>query len=69
MPNRNLRTVKLTPIALGICEACKAEFQSKQPIESDAEAEITFQFNDHKCEPRVAIQNPAPVFLAGHSEK
>jgi hypothetical protein len=47
---RSLRIVKLTPIALGMCEACNAKFQSKQPVESDAEAEITFQFNHHSCE-------------------
>ena len=45
----NLRIVKLTPIALSFCESCKAEFQSMQPIENDAEAEMKKVFETHTC--------------------
>jgi len=46
---RNLRIVKLTPIALSFCESCKAEFKSMQPIEDDAEAEMKKAFETHSC--------------------
>jgi len=46
---RNLRIVKLTPIALSFCEFCNAEFQSMQPIEDDAEAEMKKAFETHTC--------------------
>jgi len=46
---RNLRIVKLTPIALSFCESCKAEFKSMQPIEDDAEAEMKKAYERHTC--------------------
>src|SRR5947209_19147626 len=49
MPKRDLRVVKRTPIALGICERCNLQFRSKEPAEDDAEAEIWAQFDNHKC--------------------
>jgi len=49
MMRRNLRIVKRTPIALSFCESCKAEFQSMQAIEDDAEAEMKKAFETHTC--------------------
>src|SRR6266478_3299058 len=49
MPKRDLRVVKRTPIALGICERCNLQFSSNEPAEDDAEAEIWGQFDNHKC--------------------
>jgi len=49
MPKRDLRIVKRTPIALGICERCNLQFSSNQPAEDDAEAELWAEFDNHKC--------------------
>ena len=49
MPYRNLRIVKLTPIAIGICEGCNCRFHSNEPVEDNAELEIQRQFDGHKC--------------------
>jgi hypothetical protein len=48
-PPRNLRIVKLTPIAIGVCEFCNFQFHSNEPIEDSAEQEIQRQFVDHEC--------------------
>jgi len=49
MAKRNLRIIKLTPIALAICESCNMQFTSHQSIEDDAEAEMKTAFNSHTC--------------------
>jgi hypothetical protein len=49
MPKPTLRIVKLTPIAIGVCEACNMQFHSKQPLEDNAEIELKIRFNKHKC--------------------
>ena len=49
MPKGNLRIVKLTPIAIGVCETCNMEFNSNQPLEENAEIDLNIQFNKHKC--------------------
>src|SRR5438067_11922917 len=49
MAKRILKIVKLTPIALSYCESCDAQFQSHQPVEDDAEAEMRILFKKHKC--------------------
>lgn len=46
---RTLRILKNTPIALAICEACNSQFHSRQPLEDDAEAEMTQAFDAHEC--------------------
>jgi hypothetical protein len=51
MPKGNLRIVKLTPIAIGVYEACNMEFHSNQPLEDNAEIDLNIQFNKHKCQP------------------
>jgi len=50
MAKRNLRIVKLTPIAIGICEFCNTQFKSHQSIEDDAEAELKTAFDSHTCQ-------------------
>jgi len=57
MLRHNLRIVKRTPIALGICERCNSQFKSNQPAEDDMEAEIRAQFDAHKCKPMDSSQN------------
>ena len=49
MTGRNLKVVKLTPIALSFCQCCKAEFRSTRPVEDDAEAEMKKAFETHTC--------------------
>jgi hypothetical protein len=49
MPTRNLRIVKLTPIAIGVCEFCDFQFHSSEPIEDSAERDIQRKFVDHEC--------------------
>jgi septal ring-binding cell division protein DamX len=56
MPTRNLKIVKLTPIAIGVCEAYNMQFHSNQPIEESAETDLNIQFNKHKCKPLDASQ-------------
>ena len=51
MLKRNLRLVKLTPIAIGVCERCNSQFQSSQALEYDAEAELWAAFDAHMCKP------------------
>jgi hypothetical protein len=49
MPTRNLRIVKLTPVAIGVCEFCNFQFHSNEPIGDGAELEIQRQFVNHQC--------------------
>jgi hypothetical protein len=49
MPERKLSIVKRTPIALGFCQACHIEFNSKERIEDDAEEELRMLFSAHVC--------------------
>jgi hypothetical protein len=49
MPTRNLKIVKLTPIAIGVCEFCDFHFHSSEPIEDSAERDIRRKFVDHEC--------------------
>ena len=50
MQERKLKIVKLTPIALAICERCKTTFQSYRRVEDEAEREMTALFERHECE-------------------
>jgi hypothetical protein len=50
MAKRNLEIVKLTPIAIGICDICNTQFKSHQSIEDDAEAELKSAFDAHTCQ-------------------
>jgi hypothetical protein len=55
MPTRKLRIVKIAPPpVLGICERCNAHFKSSAP---DTEADITAQFDAHKCKPIDSSKN------------
>ena len=49
MLKRTLKIVKHTPIAIAICESCRLEFKSHQPVEDDAEAEMKAAFEAHEC--------------------
>lgn len=49
MPERKLRIVKRTPIALSLCEACNMEFTSLQRSEDEAEQEMKALFAAHVC--------------------
>jgi len=56
MPHRKLRIVRLTPIALGLCEHCNGQFHSRKRIEEEAKAELLAQFDVHRCQRREANQ-------------
>jgi hypothetical protein len=57
MPKRNLRIVNLTPIVIGVCERCNAQFKSSQPLVDDAESEMRAAFDAHKCKLVDSSQN------------
>jgi hypothetical protein len=61
MPNRKLRIVKLTPVALGLCEHCNGQFHSLKPSENDAKAEIAAQFDVHQCQRQDANHAASPL--------
>jgi hypothetical protein len=48
MANRQLRIVKKTPPAIGVCERCTAQFK---------DGDIQAQFATHKCKPIDSSQN------------
>jgi NMD protein affecting ribosome stability and mRNA decay len=50
MQKRKLKIVKLTPIALAVCERCNATFQSYRRGEDEAEREMKALFERHDCE-------------------
>ena len=50
MQQRKLKVVKLTPIALAVCQRCNMTFQSWQRIEDDAEREMNALFERHECQ-------------------
>jgi hypothetical protein len=58
MPDRKLRIVKRTPIALAFCEACKTEFTSLHRIEDETEQELKSLFAAHTCKPEDAGKEP-----------
>jgi len=66
MPKRDLRVVKRTPIALGICERCNLQFSSNESAEDDAEAELWVQFDNHKCQPGDANPQHAKPASVGY---
>ena len=49
IPKPNLKIIKLTPIALGICESCNMKFESLETLEDDAEIEMKTAFDAHTC--------------------
>jgi len=49
MTKRTLKIFKLTPIALSECENCGEQFQSRQAVEDDAEAEMRTAVQQHQC--------------------
>jgi hypothetical protein len=50
MQKRNLRIVNAENPMFAVCERCGARFSSSLGSEQ-AEQEIKFQFDSHKCEP------------------
>lgn len=49
MPKPELKIIKLTPIALGICDTCNMQFDSRESVEDDAEIEMKAAFDAHTC--------------------
>ena len=49
MEKRNLRIVKTSPPAVGLCEGCNAIFKSHLRQAVHSEWEIKVQFERHKC--------------------
>jgi hypothetical protein len=54
MPKRELRIVKQTPPAIGVCERCNAQFKDEG---------IQAQFDAHKCKPIDSSQNALRIGL------
>ena len=54
MQKRQLRIVKRTSPAIGVCERCNAQFKSGLPSPS---ADIQAQFDAHKCKLADSSQN------------
>ena len=50
MPHRKLRIVRLTPIALALCEHCNGQFHSRKCVQEEAKAELVAQFDVHQCQ-------------------
>jgi len=69
MQKRKLRIVKRTPVALGICERCNAQFHSKQPVEDNAEIDMKIQFDKHKCKPLGSSQNALRILREATENK
>lgn len=59
MHDRTLRIIKLTPIALALCETCKMEFHSLERLEEAAEREMRTLFTNHQCGKAVALKRHA----------
>ena len=49
MPHRKLRIIRLSPIALALCEHCNGQFHSRKWIQEEAKAELIEQFDVHEC--------------------
>lgn len=61
MAKRNLRIVKRTFPALGVCEYCNAQFKSSKPSGDDGAVEIAEAFDVHKCKRLDESQNALRV--------
>jgi hypothetical protein len=55
MPKRKLKIIKLTPIAMSVCESCNMQFESRESVEDDAETEMKAEFHAHTC---VTVPHP-----------
>jgi hypothetical protein len=62
MEKRNLRIVKTTPPASGVCDACNAVFKSHLHQAAQSKWEIQVQFERHKC--KLRSTDPSAVRLA-----
>jgi hypothetical protein len=60
MQKRKLRIVKQTPLAIGICERCNAQFKGD---------EIQAQFDTHKCKPIDSSQNALRIVREATNDK
>ena len=69
MAKRSLRIVKLTPIAIGICEFCNMQFKSHQSIEDNAEAELKTAFDAHCCQHEGSSQAAARIVREATDDK
>jgi hypothetical protein len=59
MRQRNLRMLKASPTAEGMCEACDARSNPTYTKAAQSEWEIRVQFERHKCKLRGAAVNTA----------
>jgi hypothetical protein len=57
MPQRKLRVVRLTPIALAPCEHCHGQFHSRKRLQEEAKAELVKQFDVHEYQ-RYELNEP-----------
>jgi hypothetical protein len=60
MPKRELRIVKQTSPAIGVCERCNTQFK---------DVEIQAQFDAHKCNPVDSSQNALRIVHEATGDK
>jgi hypothetical protein len=66
MLKRELRIVKRTLPAIGVCERCNAQFKSSL---AGPDPEIQAQFDAHKCKPTDSSQNALRVVREATEDK
>ena len=67
MPHRKLRIIRLSPIALALCEHCNGQFHSRKRLQEDAKAELIGQFDTHQCR-QDTDQSDAPSYVSHESD-
>ena len=67
MPHRKLRIIRLSPIALALCENCNGQFHSRKRLQEDAKAELIGQFDVHQCR-QDTDQTDAPRYASHESD-
>ena len=67
MPHRKLRIVRLSPIALALCEHCNGQFHSRKRLQEDAKAELIEQFDVYRCR-QDTDQTHAPGYASHESD-
>ena len=67
MPHRKLRIIRLSPLALALCEHCNGQFHSRKRLQEDAKAELIEQFDVHQCR-QDTDQTGAPRYASHESD-
>ena len=68
MPHRKLRIIRLSPIALALCEHCNGQFHSRKRLQEEAKAELIEQFDIHQCQRQDSEQTDAQSYVSRESD-